>query len=74
MAQLKRRDLVELAVAVIVMLAYFGLWASGEIPEDTPMLVHLMVGGSVFAILGDNVSKYLEAVPAVDPGGDGGDG
>ena len=66
MAGLKRRDMVELAVAAVVLFAYLGLWATGQMPDDTPMLIHLIVGGSTFAILGDNVAKYLEAVPGVE--------
>lgn len=60
MTKLIRRDKVELVVATIVVLAYFGLWASGQIPENTPALVHILVGSSALAILGDNVLKYLE--------------
>jgi len=63
MSRLKRRDYVELAVAVAVIAVYVGLWATGQMPDDTPVLIHAIVGGSAVAILGDNLLTWLEEAP-----------
>jgi len=63
MSRLKRKDYVELAVAVAVVAVYVGLWATGQMPDDTPVLIHAIVGGSAVAILGDNLLTWLEKTP-----------
>jgi len=64
MSRLKRKDYVELAVAVAVIAVYVGLWATGQMPDDTPVLIHAIVGGSAVAILGDNLLTWLEEAPS----------
>jgi len=63
MSRLKRKDYVELAVAVAVVAVYVGLWATGQMPDDTPVLIHAIVGGSAVAILGDNLLTWLDKTP-----------
>ena len=63
MSGLKRKDWIELGVATAVVTVYVGLWATGQMPEDTPVLIHAIVGGSAVAILGDNLLTWLEDAP-----------
>jgi len=64
MSKLKRKDWVELGVAVAALSVYLGLWATGQMPDDTPVLIHAIVGGSAVAILGDNLLTWLEEAPS----------
>ena len=57
---MKLRSKIEIAVATVVSVAYFGLWAFGQLPPDTPPLVHGMVGASLMAIYGDNLAEWVE--------------
>lgn len=67
MTKLVRRDKVELLVGTVVALAYFSLWASGQLPSNTPSLVHALVTLSLIAIYGDNALKVLaKGAPAVE--------
>lgn len=63
MSKLKRKDWVELAIAAAVLSVYVGLWATGQMPDDTPVLIHAIVGGSAVAILGDNLLTWLDEAP-----------
>lgn len=63
MSKLKRKDYVELGVAVATVAVYVGLWATGQMPANTPVLIHAIVGGSAVAILGDNLLTWLEDAP-----------
>ena len=63
MSRLKRKDWIELGVATAVVAVYVGLWGTGQMPDDTPVLIHGIVGGSAVAILGDNLLTWLEEAP-----------
>ena len=62
---MKKKDWLEVGVGAAILVAYFGAWITGNIPEDTPILVHLLIGSAIVAIFGDNLLTYLEATKEV---------
>ena len=63
MSNLDRKDHIELAVGVVALAVYLGLWATGSMPENTPILVHVIIGAAAVAIFGDNLLTWLDKAP-----------
>ena len=63
MSNLDRKDYIELSVGVVALGVYLGLWATGHMPENTPVLVHVIIGAAAVAIFGDNLLTWLEKAP-----------